>query len=188
MTKKKNKTQEPYFVYIFFLTSLAIFVSVLRGIKFDIDMYSISLTVFIYPMVFYILNGITRKYGYNKALESIFISSAIMILFMVITGFIFNKDIDALTYLGLFASYLVSCFLNLVIYYFLYMNTTVPKITLFTNYLFVIMVNEIIYLLLSFNNVLANDFWMVYMLEVGIQSILAFIFTIYEQDKKLYSK
>ena len=68
------------------------------------------------------------------------------------------------------------------------MNTTVPKITLFTNYLFAIMVNEIIYLLLSFNNVLANDFWMVYMLEVGIESILAFIFTIYEQDKKLYSK
>ena len=90
MTKKKKKTQEPYFVYIFFLTSLAIFVSVLRGIKFDIDMYSISLTVFIYPMVFYILNGITRKFGYNKALESIFISSVIMILFMVTTGFMIH--------------------------------------------------------------------------------------------------
>ncbi len=188
MTKSKNKQTEPYWTYLFFLTSLAIFVSVLRGIKFDIDEYSISLTVAIYPMVFYILNAITKKFGYNKALESIFISGTIMILFMVTTGFLFNKDITTLTYLGLFASYLVSCFINLIIYYFLYMNTNIPKITLFANYLFAVMVNEIIYLLLSFNGTLAGDFWMVYLLEVGIQSILAFIFTIYENDKKLYSK
>ena len=187
MTKKKQKQlEEPFWIYLFFLTSLAIFSSVLRGIKFDLDLYSISVSVFAYPMIFYISNIITRKYGYNKSLEAIFISATIMILFMLISGVLFNKDINTLTYLGLFTSYLISSFLNLVIYYFLFMNTTLPKITLFTNYLFAIIVSEMIYLVLTLNGVLANDFWMVLLLEVGIQSIFAFVFTIYEQ-KKLYS-
>ena len=188
MAKKKQKQiEEPFWIYLFFLTSLAIFSSVLRGIKFDIDIYSISVCVFIYPMIFYILNVMTRKYGYHRSLEAIFISATIMILFMLISGFIFNKDIDTLTYLGLFTSYLLSSFLNLIIYYFLFMNTTVPKITLFTNYLFSIIVSEMVYLVLTLNGVLADDFWMVLLLEVGIQSIFAFIFTLYDQTKKLYS-
>ncbi len=189
MTKKKQKQlEEPFWIYLFFLTSLAIFSSVLRGIKFDLDLYSISVSVFAYPMIFYISNIITRKYGYNKSLEAIFISATIMILFMLISGVLFNKDINTLTYLGLFTSYLISSFLNLVIYYFLFMNTTLPKITLFTNYLFAIIVSEMIYLVLTLNGVLANDFWMVLLLEVGIQSIFAFVFTIYEQKNYILKR
>lgn len=186
--RKKVEEQESLSIYIFFLTALAIFVSVLRGITMDIDVYSISLSAFIYPVVFYVLNMITKKFGYHKGLEAMFISAGVMILFMLGSGFIFHKEITIMTYLGFFVSYVSSCFIDLIIYYYLFMNTVVPKIALFTNYLFVVMVNELIYLTFSLNGVLANDFWIVFVLEVGIQSVLAFIFTIYDHSKELYSK
>ncbi len=187
MEKKNKDKQEPFLVYFFFLTSLVILASVLRGIRFSIDVYSISYSVFVYPFIFLVLNYITRKYGYYKALQTIFISATIMIMFIVLTEAMFGKEIHVLIHLGLITSYILSSFVNLVIYYFLFMNTNIPKVTLFTNYLFAIIISEIVYLVLSLNGVLVGDFWMVFTLEVGIQSIFAFIFTIYENDKKLYS-
>ncbi len=186
--RKKAVEQESLSIYVFFLTALAIFVNVLRGISIDIDLYSVSLCVFLYPVVFYVLNMIIKKFGYHKGLEAMFISAGVMILFMIISGFIFHKEITIMTYLGFVVSYISSCFIDLIIYYYLFMNTVVPKIALFTNYLFVVMINEIVYLTFTLNGVLANDFWMVFVLEVGIQSIIAFILTIYDHSKELYSK
>lgn len=181
--KKKQKEVEPVAVYIFLLTATVILSSVLRGIYFDIKPFSISYTVILFPAIFYVLILIIRKYGYKEALSGIFISTFSLLIFILLSDFIFQKDMGIITITGLIISSFVSQFIFLVIYYYLFINTKIPWIVLFTNYVFAIVIADIIYLVFSLNRVLSDDFWMVFAIEVGIQSFFGMLFTLLEKNK-----
>ena len=147
-----------------------------------IDSFYISYAILLYPAIFFVLNIVTKKYGYHLALCSLFISSFAMIIFVCLSNLIFGIDINFMTILGLFFSSFVSQFINLVIYYYLLINTTMPSILLFTNYIFAIMISTFIYLIFSLNRILVDDFFIICMFEIFIQAIIALIFTLYDKE------
>ena len=175
MTKKKQEElYDDSWLYILLLTTLSILLESLKTYKFQLMGVSISYAIILLPIVYLLVNYITKKYDYKKAVAAISISAVISVCFMAIVSFALGKSL-----IREFCGYVVSQFVNLTIYNFLLNNTKSPTLLILFNYLFSVIIFILLYTLINLGNMNLDSFWTKYFLMVcisfGMSIPMAFI-------------
>ena len=116
--------QEGCWVYILLLSTIVILAHSLKDYTFSFDNITLTYSIFILPVIYFVTNYITKKYGYAKSVVSIAMSGLLLVLFSIIMSFVIGKSFNFYDISGEFCGYVVSQFVNLTIYQFLLVNTT----------------------------------------------------------------
>lgn len=198
MEKKPLKKRKPEeleevgsWVYILLLTSTTILAWVLGKFDFEIGKVTLTLAVFVYPFLYFIANIITKKYGVKESINGITYSSMMMLLFVVVVNILTEQEIDYVPLTGELFGCLMSQFINLAIYFYLYMNTMMNKIVLLANYVFAMMVNNFIAMLFVSRMVILKSFWKSFIVIVLIEAIISIVLVFIDNKKiepKVYKK
>lgn len=182
LNKEDKKLEINYYdflVYILLLTTLLILTHSIKNYYFTVGYIELTYSLFLLPFIYFIINLITKKYGYQGAIKSISISGVSLVLFVVLVGLFAGSGFSFNNIYGEFCAYVVSCFINLTIYYFLLLNTKMPGLLVFLNYIFVLITYYFVYMLFSINAISFEYFWISYfstlVIQVFICGLLTFI-------------
>jgi len=178
--KKKERDLGIYyydFPYILLLTTLLIFAHSVKNYYFSVGYIELTYSLFLLPFIYFILNLITKKYNYQTAIKSISISGISLVVFVVLMGLLSGNGFSFNNIYGEFCAYVVSCFINLTIYYFLLINTKMPGLLIFLNYIFVLITYYFIYMLFSINTISFEYFWISYFSTLVIQAFICWLLT-----------
>ena len=115
--KKINKEEiyEDGWMYVLLLSTLVILISSLGNYKFNIGTTNLTYAIFLLPLVYFLANYITKKYGYRKTIVAISASSVSLVVFNVIMCLIVGKNINLVSISSEFSGYLISQLVNLSI-------------------------------------------------------------------------
>lgn len=171
----KKKLEERYndcWIYILLLTTLAILIQSVKTYTFNIYNTEIGYNIILLPGTYFIVNYICKKYDYKKSISAISISAVMMVCFIVVVNFALGKNIMLSRMTGDFCGYIVSHFINLLIYEFLLNNTRSPYYLIFLTYLFSLIIFHMIYTLIHLNLVILDGYWTKYFLTIAIEFII----------------
>ena len=184
MAKKKQETlYNDCWMYILLLTTLTILIESLRSYTFKISGVRLTYSLFLLPFTYFIVNYITKKYDYKKAVAAIAVSGVMFVCFSAVMSFAVGEVVILSSLSGEFCGYIVSQFINLTIYMLLLNNTRSPFILVLLNYLFALIVYYMFYTLIYLNIIILDNFWKGYFITLGIQAVLCLPITIV--DKKI---
>ena len=172
---RKRQLEEEYndcWIYVLLLTTLAILIQSIKSYKFTVMGCVISYNVFLIPGIYFLSNYICKKYDYKKSMAAIAISGVIFVGFMVTMEFALGRGLVLSTLIGDFCGYVVSQFVNLMIYVFLMNNTRSPYILIFLTYLFSIIIYYMIYTLIYLDLVIIDGYWLKYFTTIAIEVII----------------
>ena len=172
---KKKQLVESYddcWIYILLLTTLTILIQSVKSYKFAFMGSNISYNVFLIPGIYFLTNYICKKYDYKKAIAGVAISGVIFVGFMVVMEFALGRGLVLSSLVGDFCGYVVSQFVNLMIYYFLLNNTRSPYLLVWINYIFSIIVYYMIYTLIYLNLVIQDGYWAKYFITIGFEVLI----------------
>lgn len=181
--KKKSIVKNDSFILAMLLSTISILAVALKDYSFHLGDLNITFAVFVIPMILFISNYITKKYGFRTSLQSILISSLIIVAFIILIKDLVNQKIVLLETVGHFVSYFVSLFVNLSIYYYILVNFKENQFLIYFDYIFSILIHHMIYLLFLYRMVITNHFWNQYFGMVAIQGFLAIFLVMI--DKKI---
>lgn len=176
--KTRLEIEENYndcWIYILLLTTLAILLESIKTYEFSFVGVKISYAILGLPFTYLIVNYISKKYDYKKAIAAISISGVISVCFMAMMSFALGKNLILSNISGEFCGYVVSHFVNLTIYLFILSNTKASYPLILVNYLFSIIVFYMLYTLIYLNKVIYDSYWTSYFITIGIDSIISFI-------------
>ena len=137
--------KEGWWVYVLLLSTIVILAQSLKDYTFSFDNVTLTYSIFILPIIYFVTNYITKKYGYAKSVIGISVSGVVLVLFSMIMSFAIGKDFSFYDICGGFCGYVISQFVNLTIYQFLLVNTTGSFILIYLTYLFAFVVNYLFY-------------------------------------------
>ena len=172
---RKKEIEDNYqdcWIYILLLTTLTILIQSVKSYQFTIMGCNISYNILLIPGIYLLSNYICKKYDYKKAIAAIAISGVIFVGFMVTMEFILGRGLVLSNLVGDFCGYVVSQFVNLMIYVFLLNNTKSPYILLLLNYLFAIIIFYMIYTLIYLDLVIVDGYWLKYFITMGIECMI----------------
>lgn len=172
-------------VYILLLTAVAILGWVLGKFDFQIGKATLTFAVFAYPFRYFIANIITKKYGYKETMNGISYSACLMLLFMIISSLLGEKNVDYIPVTGEVFGYLASQMINLTIYYYLYMNTNGNKLSILATYVFAMLVDNLISMLFISRMTMVDAFWRTYFVTILIETIISIILINFDEKKIL---
>ena len=186
MSGSFKKLEEEYndcWIYMLLLNTLTILIQSVKSYQFSVSNYYISYSMLLLPFTFFLSNYICKKYDYKKAIASIAMSGVVFTSYVIITSYSLGRGIYISNIVGDFFGYVMSQFVNLLIYDFLLHNTESPWFLIFLNYLFSIIIYYMIYTLVYLNLVIQDGYWMKYLITMGFEFIIAFFTSIF--DKKI---
>ncbi len=172
---RKKQLEEAYndcWIYILLLTTLTILIQSVKNYYFTVNGCLISYNIFLIPGIYFLSNYICKKYDYKKAVSAIAISGVIFVGFMVTMEFAMGRGLVLSNLIGDFCGYIVSQFVNLMIYLFLLNNTKSPYILILLTYLFSIIIYYMIYTLIYLNLVILDGYWLKYFITLGIEVLI----------------
>lgn len=175
--KKKTQVYDDSWMYILLLITLVILVESLKTYTFDIGTTSITYSIVLLPLVYFLSNYITKKYNYQKTIVAISASAVSMVLFYLIMSLILGKNIDLIIISSQFCGYVISQFINLSIYYFLLQNTTCPFVLVFLTHVFSLLTFYMFYTLIGLATISISSYWVGYFVTIGIQVIICILLT-----------
>lgn len=181
--KKKDDLYEDCWMYILLLTTLVIFLESLKTYTFKLFNVDLTYSLLFLPLVYFIVNYISKKYDYKKAVAAIAISGVIFVCFTAIVAFALGERLILSSVSGEFCAYVVSQFINLTIYTYLTNNTTSPVTLIFINYMFSLIIYYMFYTLIYLNMITLESYWIGYFTTLGIQAIICIPLAIL--DKKI---
>ncbi len=181
--KKKEELNNDCWIYILLLTTLVILLESLKSYMFMISKVSLSYSLFLLPLVYFIVNYIAKKYDYKKAIAAIAISGVMFVCFSGIMSFALGERLILTSVSGEFCGYVVSQFVSLTIYLFLLNNTKSPGILIYLNYMFALIIYYMFYTLIYLNMIILDTFWTGYFITIAIQAVLCIPIAIV--DKKI---
>ena len=184
MAKKGTELYDDSWMYILLLTTLAILTESLKTYTFKISGLAISFAIILLPFSYLLVNYITKKYDYKKAVAAISMSAVITICFMALISFALGKDLILTNLAGEFFAYVISQFINLTIYSFLLNNTTSPSILVFITYLFSIIIFIMIYTLVNLDKMVLDEYWTKYFVTIVLDFIICIPVTIIDKNIK----
>ena len=187
MTKKltKEELKEAYndsWIYIMLLSTLVILTESLKTYTFTLST-SLTYSIFLVPIIYFLTNYITKKYGFKRSILAIAISAIAMVLFVAIMYFAIGSTFDFATISGQVLGYVVSQLVNICIYTFLLNNTTSPWPLVLMNYVFCLIVFYMVYTIIQVDMIIMSKFWKGYFITLLIQLVECAILTIF--DKKI---
>ena len=177
---KRIKKENDVWVYTLLLTTLTILIESLRVYTFKLFGVELSYSLFLLPVVYFLIDVIAKKFDYKRAVAAIAISSVIFVSFSFIVAYAINGEYILRSLTGEFCAYVLSAFTNLTIYVFLLNNTESPRILVILTYLFSLVVYYMVFTLIYLNLVF-NDYWTGYFITLGIQLVICTILSIVDK-------
>ncbi len=169
---KKNIINNECFMFSMLLATISILAVTLNDYTFKIGVLNITFSVFVFPIILFISNYITKKYGFKAALQAIFISSLTIVAFIILIKDLVNQPISFLELCGQFISYFIGLFINLCIYYYNLINFKENIFLIYFNYIFSIIMYHLVYLLFLYNMLATEYFWNQYFVSLIIQGLM----------------
>lgn len=176
--------QEGCWVYVLLLSTIVILAHSLKDYTFYVENLSLTYAIFILPVVYFVTNYITKKYGYAKSVIGIAMSGLLLVLFSIIMSFVIGKSFNFYDISGEFCGYVVSQFVNLTIYQFLLVNTTGSFILIYLTYMFAFVVFYLFYTLLYMNLLVFDNYWTSYFSTLLLQGIICLLLTFFDVNTK----
>ena len=84
---KRNKRESDVWVYTLLLTTLTILIESLRLYTFKLFGVELSYSLFLLPVVYFLIDIIAKKFDYKRAVAAIAISSVIFVSFSFIIAY-----------------------------------------------------------------------------------------------------
>lgn len=172
--------QDGWWVYVLLLSTIVILAHSLKDYTFYVENLSLTYAIFILPVVYFVTNYITKKYGYAKSVIGIAISGLLLVLFALVMSFVIGRNFSFYDISGEFCGYVVSQFVNLTIYQFLLVNTTGSFILTFLTYMFAFVVYYLFYTLLYMNLLVFDNYWVSYFSTLILQGMLCLLLTFFD--------
>ena len=172
--------QDGCWVYVLLLSTIVILAHSLKDYTFYVENLSLTYAIFILPIVYFVTNYITKKYGYAKSVIGIAISGLLLVLFALVMSFVIGRNFSFYDISGEFCGYVVSQFVNLTIYQFLLVNTTGSFILTFLTYMFAFVVYYLFYTLLYMNLLVFDNYWVSYFSTLILQGMLCLLLTFFD--------
>ena len=175
---------EGWWVYILLLSTIVILGHALKDYSFSFDNVSLTYSIFILPVVFFITNFITKKYGYGKSIVAISFSGVALVVFSFLMSLIIGQQFNFYDICGGFCGYVVSQFVNLSIYQFIITNTNSSFILIYLTYIFAFVVFYLFYTLIYMNLLVFDNYWTSYFSTLIIQGVLCFLLVFFDVNIK----
>ena len=172
--------QDGWWVYVLLLSTIVILAHSLKDYTFYVENLSLTYSIFILPVVYFVTNYITKKYGYAKSVIGIAMSGLLLVLFALVMSFVIGRNFSFYDISGEFCGYVVSQFVNLTIYQFLLVNTTGSFILTFLTYMFAFVVYYLFYTLLYMNLLVFDNYWVSYFSTLILQGMLCLLLTFFD--------
>lgn len=172
--------REGWWVYILLLSTIVILAQSLKDYTFSFDNVTLTYSIFILPIIYFVTNYITKKYGYGKSVIGISVSGVVLVLFSMIMSFAIGKSFSFYDICGGFCGYVISQFVNLTIYQFLLVNTTGSFVLIYLTYLFAFVVYYLFYTLIYMNLLVFDNYWISYFSTLILQGLVCFLLTFFD--------
>lgn len=167
--------KEGWWVYVFLLSTVVILAQSLKDYTFSFDNVTLTYSIFVLPVIYFITNYITKKYGYGNAIVGISVSSVAMVIFSFVMSFAIGQDFSFYDICGGFCGYVISQFVNLTIYQYLLVNVSNSFVLFYLTYLFAFVVNYLFYTLIYMNLLVLDSYWIAYFSTLIIQGVICFL-------------
>ena len=181
MRRKNIILEEKYeecWIYILLLTTLVIFISSLKSYTFTLLGVELTYAVLFLPLIYFVVNYITKMFDYKKAVAAIAISGVMSICFLAIISFSMGKTLIISRHSAEFCGYVVSQFFNLLLYYYLVNNRRNSLINMFIVNLLSLIIFYLFYTLINLKDLTHSTYWLSYGLTIVIQGIICIPLTI----------
>lgn len=181
MRRKNIILEEKYeecWIYILLLTTLVIFISSLKSYTFTLLGVELTYAVLFLPLIYFVVNYITKMFDYKKAVAAIAISGVMSICFLAIISFSMGKTLIISRHSAEFCGYVVSQFFNLLLYYYLVNNRRNSLINMFIVNLLSLIIFYLFYTLINLKDLTHSTYWLGYGLTIVIQGIICIPLTI----------
>ena len=181
MRRKNIILEEKYeecWIYILLLTTLVIFISSLKSYTFTLLGVELTYAVLFLPLIYFVVNYITKMFDYKKAVAAIAISGVMSICFLAIISFSMGKTLIISRHSAEFCGYVVSQFFNLLLYYYLVNNRRNSLINMFIVNLLSLIIFYLFYTLINLKDLTHSIYWLGYGLTIVIQGIICIPLTI----------
>ena len=176
--------REGWWVYVLLLSTIVILAQSLKDYTFSFDNVTLTYSIFIIPIIYFVTNFITKKYGYSKSIIGISISGVALVVFSFLMSFVIGQDFNFYDICGGFCGYVISQFVNLTIYQYILLNTTGSFIFIYLTYLFAFVVNYLFYTLIYMNLLVFDNYWVSYFATLILQGIMCFLLVFFDVNMK----
>ncbi len=167
--------KEGWWVYVLLLSTVVILAQSLKHYTFTFDNVTLTYSIFILPIIYFITNYITKKYGYAKSIIGISVSGVSMVVFSLMMSFVIGQHFSFYSICGGFCGYVISQLVNLTIYEYILINTSGSFVLLYLTYLFAFVVNYLFYTLIYMNLLVFDNYWVSYFSTLIIQGVICFL-------------
>ncbi len=176
--------KEGWWVYVLLLSTIVILAQSLKDYTFSFDNVSLTYALFLLPVIYFVTNYITKKYGYTKSIIGISVSGVVLVLFSFIMSFVIGKDFSFYDICGGFCAYVVSQLVNLTIYQYLLVNTSGSFLLIYLTYLFAFVVHYLFYTLIYMDLLVFDNYWISYFSTLILQGMLTFLLVFFDVNLK----
>ncbi len=176
--------REGWWVYVLLLSTIVILAQSLKDYTFSFDNVTLTYSIFIIPIIYFVTNFITKKYGYSKSIIGISVSGVALVVFSFLMSFVIGEDFNFYDICGGFCGYVISQFVNLTIYQYILLNTTGSFILIYLTYLFAFVVNYLFYTLIYMNLLVFDNYWISYFATLILQGIMCFLLVFFDVNMK----
>lgn len=176
--------KEGWWVYVLLLSTIVILAQSLKDYTFSFDNVSLTYALFLLPVIYFVTNYITKKYGYTKSIIGISVSGVVLVLFSFIMSFVTGKDFSFYDICGGFCAYVVSQLVNLTIYQYLLVNTSGSFLLIYLTYLFAFVVHYLFYTLIYMDLLVFDNYWISYFSTLILQGMLTFLLVFFDVNLK----
>jgi len=176
----RKTDHEHFLIYAFLLSTVLICLHVMGRFTFEIDEVTIGYSVILFSTVYFITNVITKKFDFRKSVFAILISMFALMIFIYLSKFLNGKTLDNYVIFGEVFAYLISQLLNLIIYYYLLVNTELKARWIYLNYVFSLGTYYFISILFATKIIMTEIFWPTVFCSLILSAILAIMYAFYD--------
>lgn len=180
----KEKESNEVFMFSILLSVICILKTALNSYTFTLFNSSISFSIVLVPIIIFISNYITKKYGFKNSLNSIIISTLMVIAFIILIYDLENQPIVFLNLVNNFISYFVSLFINLSIYYYILTTMEEKPIIIGLNYMFSVVLNLFFTIFLLQGLVMTESMWNAFTISIIIDFVIVLLFVFLDKKVK----
>ncbi len=176
--------REGWWVYVLLLSTVVILAQSLKDYTFSFDNVTLTYSIFILPIIYFVTNYITKKYGYTKSIVGISVSGVSLVLFTFIMSFVIGQDFSFYDICGGFCAYVISQLVNLTIYQYILVNTGGSFILTYLTYIFAFVVYYLFYTLIYMDLLVFDNYWVSYFATLILQGVLCFLLVFFDCNIK----
>ena len=189
-TRKKKLTKKQiaseYLLFAFLLSTVSVLATSLNNYTFPIFGMRITFSIIVFPIIIFVSNYITKKFGFIDSLKSIIISTLIIVAFIILIDDLVGCQVNILELLGQIIGYSVSLVINLSIYYYIISNMEIKKenILIYISYIFTMIINHLLYMLFMSNMTTTDLFWKSFITSIVIESVIGIVLVYFDSKIK----